>query len=345
MCYHNSSTQETGAGPAGNRLPAPAAQWVKQRKKVNKMELNFFATLQRVLVLFLLIVIGFAAGRTGLVSEKGQSDLTNLVLYVTMPATIFKAMQLPFERERIQTALQIIAIMLLVYAFMYLVGRLYTHFLSASPADKDLIRAALLLSNTSFMGYPMVQSLLGEEALFYAVVGAGFLFELVSWSLGIYLVSRRGKGTGFNWKKVVFSPGILAALAGLVFFVGQWPLIPPLQSVIDSLAPATSPLAMMVVGLMLSRSNVRDCFANKPVYGICLVKLLVIPLSLVLALRLCGLDGPRLVIPTLMVSTPTASYVAMFAGNADNNPLLASQIVFMTSLFSILTIPLISLLL
>lgn len=70
------------------------------------------------------------------------------------------------------------------------------------------------------MGYPIIKNLLGPEALFYAVVGAGFVFEVVSWSLGVYLISRNGtESAGFNWKKVVFSPGILSIVIGLLFFV------------------------------------------------------------------------------------------------------------------------------
>lgn len=310
------------------------------------MQLDFFMTLQRVLVLFLLIVIGFISGKVGLISKKGQKDITNLVLYVTMPATIFTAMQMELNTERMQTAGTIALIVAAGYVLMFIIGLVSSKFsfLGFDDAQQGVYRTSLLLSNTSFMGYPIVASLLGEEALFYAVLGAGFIFEVVSWSVGIYLMGRRGQGVvNFNWKKIVFSPGILSIVVGLIFFFGQWTVMAPFSNVIDTLAPATSPLAMIVVGLILSQSDIQAAFQNKVLYFQAAIKLLVVPLILLMILKMLNMTGAQLLIPVIMLSMPTASYVAMFASNYQNNAELASQIVFMTSLLSIITIPIITL--
>lgn len=309
------------------------------------MELDFFLTLQKVLILFLLIVIGFVAGRSGLISSKGQKDITNLVLYITMPASIFNAMQLPLNQERIQTSLTILAIVICCYIFMYAVGWFVSGRLNQLNAgQKDIFHAALLLSNTTFMGYPIVSNLLGQEALFYAVLGAGFIFEVISWTVGVYLIGRNGKATTeFNWKNIVFSPGIVSIVLGLIFFLTQWQLPTLAQDVVDTLAPATSPLAMIVVGLMLSRSDIVAAFKNPVLYLAALLKLFAVPLAIIAVLKLIGFSGVELVIPVIMLSMPTASYVAMFAGNAENDTDFASQIVFMTSLLSVVSIPVITL--
>ncbi|MRJ47426.1 AEC family transporter [Fundicoccus ignavus] len=309
------------------------------------MQIDFFLTLEKVAVLFLLIVIGFIAGKLKLISEQGQKDITQLVLYVTMPATIFSAMQLEMSQERLNTAFLVLGVMVFCYIIMFIVGFISSKRLPLTKGQKDIFQTALLLSNTSFMGYPIVQSLLGQEALFYAVVGAGFIFETVSWSLGVYLISRNGsESAGFNWKKVVFSPGILSIVVGLIFFGFQWSVPEPINSVINMMSPATSPLAMIVIGLMLSRSNLKEAFQNKFIYLASALKLLVIPIIITLALKTFGISGPALVIPVIMISMPTATYVAMFSGNYGNDSKFASQIVFMTSLLSMITIPIVTLL-
>lgn len=310
------------------------------------MQLDFMLTLQKVLVLFLLMVIGFIAGRTNIVSKTGQSDITNLVLYVTMPATIFSAMQLEYNTERIQRSTTIFLIMICCYVLMFVIGYLVTKKLPLNMGDKDIMRVALLLSNTSFMGYPVVESLLGEEALFYAVIGAGFIFEIVSWSLGVYMIGRNSPKKAeiqFNWKNIIFSPGVLSIIVGLIFFFWQIPVVEPISSVISTLSAATSPLAMIVVGLILSRNDIKEAFKNKYVYLVALVKLLVVPLIILSVLKLLNFDGMELIIPTIMLSMPTASYVAMFANKYENNPKFASQLVFMTTLLSVITIPIITL--
>lgn len=309
------------------------------------MQIDFFLTLEKVAVLFLLIVIGFIAGKLKLISEQGQKDITQLVLYVTMPATIFSAMQLEMSQERLNTAFLVLGVMVFCYIIMFIVGFISSKRLPLTKGQKDIFQTALLLSNTSFMGYPIVQSLLGQEALFYAVVGAGFIFETVSWSLGVYLISRNGsESAGFNWKKVVFSPGILSIVVGLIFFGFQWSVPEPINSVINMMSPATSPLAMIVIGLMLSRSNLKEAFQNKFIYLASALKLLVVPIIITLALKTFGISGPALVIPVIMISMPTATYVAMFSGNYGNDSKFASQIVFMTSLLSMITIPIVTLL-
>ncbi|NLJ94613.1 MAG: AEC family transporter [Clostridiaceae bacterium] len=309
------------------------------------MEFDFLLTLQKVLVLFLLIVIGFIAGRVNLISETGQKNITALVLNITMPATIFMAMQLEMSEERIQTALTIVLIMVGLYLLMFLVGFLVTKPLKMTIAEKDVIRTALLLSNTSFMGYPMVSSLLGEEALFYAVIGAGFVFEIVSWTLGVYMVGRNSDtSVKLDFKKIILSPGILSITVGLIFFIFQIPLPEVADNLLNTLSPATSPLAMIVVGLILSRGNIKEAFANKVLYLGSFVKLLLVPVLAWFILSTLGFSGPQLVIPVIMISMPTATYVAMFADNYNNNQKLASQFVFMSSLLSIITIPLVTLL-
>lgn len=309
------------------------------------MQIDFFLTLEKVAVLFLLIVIGFIAGKLKLISEQGQKDITQLVLYVTMPATIFSAMPLEMSQERLNTAFLVLGVMVFCYIIMFIVGFISSKRLPLTKGQKDIFQTALLLSNTSFMGYPIIQSLLGQEALFYAVVGAGFIFETVSWSLGVYLISRNGsESDGFNWKKVVFSPGILSIVVGLIFFGFQWSVPEPINSVIDMMSPATSPLAMIVIGLMLSRSNLKEAFQNKFIYLASALKLLVVPMIITLTLKAFGISGPALVIPVIMISMPTATYVAMFSGNYGNDSKFASQIVFMTSLLSMITIPIVTLL-
>lgn len=309
------------------------------------MQLDFLSTLQSVLVLFILIIIGYFAGKLKLITIQGQKDITNLVLYITMPATIFNAMQLEFNTERVQRAFTIFVIVAICYLLMLLAGYLVSKQTNLSKAKQDVFRVALLLSNTSFMGYPIVKNLLGDEALFYAVIGAGFIFEIVSWSIGIYLIGRNGSGkVEFNWKKIVFSPGILSIVVGLIFFFFRWKVIEPVNSVLNILSPATSPLAMIVVGLILSRSDVKKIFSNKFLYLHAFLKLFFIPILILFTLKLLGFNDYELIIPTIMLGMPTASYVAMFAQNYDNNPEFASQMVFMTSLLSVISIPVITLL-
>lgn len=305
--------------------------------------MDFFLTLQNVAVLFLLIVIGMLAGRLGIVDLSGQRQLTQLVLKVTLPATIILAMQQTMDDERVATMLQLIGIMLLCYLVITLGAYAITRRYRIKDNQKDVHLVGLMLSNTSFMGFPIILALLGPEALFYAVIAGGLVFEIIAWTLGRMLIGRTSsQRRGGGWRGALINPGVISILIGLSLFLTQTSIPEPIYSTMRMLAGATSPLAMMVVGLMLSRSRLREVLSNPTIYLTAALKLLVIPLVILSLLRLFGISGMRQVIPVIMLALPTAAYVAMFSADLGNDDKLASHLVFVTSLLSVITIPFIA---
>lgn len=306
-------------------------------------EMDFWFTLQNVSVLFLLIVIGYAIGKLGVISERGQKDLTSLVLKVTMPATIILAMQQEFSMDKVNNIIHLIFIMILCYIFMGLTSLLLTKvFPSMDPGRKDILRAGTMLSNTSFMGYPIVLALLGEDALFYAVICGGFIFEVVSWTYGVYLIGRNADGGEASLKEALINPGVISIAIGGFLFLTNIRIPEPLYSTMSLLGQATSPLAMLVVGLILSRTDIRDAVKEPSVFAASLLKLVINPLVIIFVLKAFDQSGMNLVIPAILLSMPTAAYVAMFSANTGNDSEYAGQLVFVCSLCSLITIPLIT---
>ncbi len=308
--------------------------------------MDFFSILQNVSVLFFLIIVGYITGKTGIVSENGQKELSGLVLKVTMPATIILALQLDFTMERFITALKIMLIVFLSYVGMIVLSKLASNFYKVDDGQRDVIQVAKVLPNTSFMGYPVVLAILGREALFYAVLGAGLIFEIVAWTYGTYNI---GRSTGKDFKdnlikNILLSPGILSILIGFLLFILSIDIPEPIYTTMSILSQATSPLAMIVVGIILSRSDIVKCITSIRLYIISLFRILIFPLVIYLVLNVFQLTGMEIVIPVVMLSMPTAAYVAMFSTNLSNDANLASQIVFISSLLSIFTIPFIVLL-
>lgn len=305
--------------------------------------MDFYLTLEKVSVLFILIVIGYIAGKINIINESGQKQLTQLVLKVTMPATIILAMQQPFSSEKVHNILVLIGIMIACYIWMFLSSSIVRLLCSGlEDAKKDIMQAGSMLSNTSFMGYPIVLSLLGTESLFYAVICGGFIFEIVSWTFGVYLIGRNAKSNKLSIKDAIINPGVISIVVGGVLFLFNIKIVEPIYSTMDMLSKATSPLAMIVVGLILSRTKIRDSLKNKYVYITTINKLIINPLVIIFVLKYLGFSSNNIVIPTVLLSMPTAAYVAMFSANTGNDEKFASQIVFICSLFSLITIPIIT---
>lgn len=305
--------------------------------------MDFLLTLQNVSVLFLLIVVGYIVGKVGIITEKGQRELSDLVLKVTMPATIILALQLEYTQERFNTALRIMGIVAISYLVMIILAKLLARMHKVSSGQKDIIEVASVLPNTSFMGYPIVLSILGGEALFFAVLGSGLIFEIVAWTYGAFTISKNAEeNIETNLvKDILLSPGILAIIIGFILFMFSITIPEPLNSTMGLLSQVTSPLAMVVVGILLSRSDIKECVTSIRLYMVALVRLLIFPLLIFFVLSLLGFTGMEIVIPVIMLGMPTAAYTAMFAANVGNDANLASQIVFVSSLLSLITIPII----
>lgn len=304
--------------------------------------MDFFITLQNVSVLFLLIVVGYIVGKAGIISEKGQKELSNLVLRVTLPATIILALQLEYTKERFNTSLNIMLIMIIVYIVIITISKILSRYYRASRGQRDIIEVSLVLPNTSFMGYPIVLAILGQEALFYAVLGAGLVFELIAWTYGNLTISK-SNGVKLNKRTVkttLLSPGILSIAIGFTLFITGIRIPEPINTTLDFLSRASSPLAMIVVGILLSRSDIKKCIFDGKLFIIAITRLLIFPFVVFISLSILGVEGIILTIPIVMLSMPPAAYVAMFSANANNDTDLASQIIFIASLFSVVTIPL-----
>lgn len=224
---------------------------------------------------------------------------------------------------------------------MFLLGLVVSRFLPGDLGQKDIFHMGMLLSNTSFMGYPIVLELIGEDAVFYAVICGGFLFGIVSWTLGIHVMGRNVSGNKGGLKNAILNPGVLSIFIGGILFLTNTKIPEPLFSTMNLLSRVTSPLAMLVVGLILSRSNIRKAIKDWRIYVASIVKLLVNPLAILFVLKLLNFSGIFIIIPVILLSMPTASYVAMFSDNLGNDKSLASQLVFVCSLLSLITIPII----
>lgn len=303
--------------------------------------MDFFLTFQNVSVLFMLIIVGYVIGKLNIITVSGQTELTNLVLKVTLPVTIILAFQLEYTKERFITALNIMLIVGLSFLGMILLAKVISKMYRISDNRQDIVEVALILPNATFMGFPIVLAVLGKEALFYAVLGAGFVFQVVSWTYGVYVIQRSsGKGLNKDFvKNILLSPNIVAIIIGSILFISSTVIPEPVNTTMVLLSQATSPLAMLVIGILLSRTNIKESFLSGRLYTIALIRLLVFPLIIFSILKLLGFSGMEITIPVVILSMPTAAYVAMFSASANNDANFASQIVFISSLLSVLTIP------
>ena len=213
-------------------------------------------------------------------------------------------------------------------------------FLPGTPAQRGVWKYALAFPNVGFIGYPVAVALFGDGALFYAAILA-LPFNLLSYSLGPLLLVGAAR---FRWKQL-FTPCIVASVLGLVLALTR--LRPPslVGEMLDFVGDITVPLSLLVVGSLLAGMSAGQVFRSPKLWALTAIRLLALPVALCLILRAMGIDSMVLGIAVTQMAMPVAVNGTLLSMEYGGDTECMAQITFLTTAASILTIPIVAVLL
>jgi predicted permease len=299
------------------------------------------ALFYQVLTLFILILVGWGVRRLGFFSDEVTLGVSRFLVNVALPALVIDSMQIPFDpalaREGAALALAAGA----YFAGATLFALVFPYLIRARPDERGIFSFLIVFANTGFMGYPVVLAIWGEEGVFLAAI-YNLLFSLLLFTVGVLLLTGARDGWRSVSPRVLLSPGIVSVAVGLALFFLSVDLPDVVGGPIEMLGALTTPLSMIVVGALLARQDPRTIFGNARVYAYAIVRLLALPLATFVLLRPFVADPLVLGVCVVLAAMPGATNAALFAEEYGVNPELASQAVFITTLFCIGTIPLIA---
>ncbi len=200
-------------------------------------------------------------------------------------------------------------------------------------------RFAAVYSNCGYMALPLCGAVFGSEGVFYASAYM-IVFQFFSWSHGYLTLS--GKTDTKAILKTLYSPPIVAVIIGLIIFLAQIPIPQIFSEPIGYIASLNTPLAMIVVGCTLAQSPIKDAFCNVKNYYPVFLRNFLIPLSAaILYSFIPGVDEKLLLINILSTSCPVAAIIVMFSKQFDKNVAASSQILTLSNITSVMSIPII----
>lgn len=285
------------------------------------------------------LFIGAVCRKLNILSQKSQGDFINFLLKIALPCMVFSSFKLEMNIENMRIASLALVISLTVCVVSFFLGKiLYRKY---DFSIRSIMQYNTLISNAGFAGLPIVTSAYGTTALFFA---SFFLipFRVFIWTAGVALFKKGGVKTGI--KGVLLTPGTIAVMLGLVRMITRIPVPEILDSSIDHISDCSLPLSMIVIGAILSEVPIKTVL-NKAVLYLSFVRLLALPLITLVVLRL--LNAPELITSSsvLLVGMPAGTMSVMFAQDSDTDAAFASKCVFVSTILSLITIPLLSLLL
>lgn len=284
------------------------------------------------LIMFILAGIGYIMFRCKKVTLEGSKTIGNLLIYLVLPCVIING----FLVER--TLEHLIGLGLsAVLAFVIL---LISIFVSRLFFKKDPIAAfGGAFSNPGFFGVPLIIASLSDGAVFYIAAFIGFL-NLLQWSYGVAIMTgERGR---ISVKSLVTAPFFIAIVIGLILFLTQCPLPALVTKTLSYLTGLNTPLSMFTVGVYLAQTDLLAMFRRASVYLVCLVRLIIIPVIALAILYFVPNTYLEMKLAILIASgCPVGSNIAVYAQLHDKDYPYAVQTVVVSTLFSIITIPVI----
>lgn len=298
---------------------------------------SFFKMVDVQTVLFIYMAVGFGCRKAGIFNDVARDKLTDFVVFVTLPCMIFESFNMAFSLESLKQGALALLIAVGMSCVALLLGKvLYNRF---PYEEKSILQYGTLVSNSGFAGLPVVSGAYGDEGLF---LGSLFIIptRILMWSAGISLFTRADAKQAV--KKVLLNPGIIAVEVGLVRMLFQIPLPHFVDTAVDNLGGCTSPMAMALVGAILVDVPLKTVFDLKSFYLVA-VRQFLLPGICLAALRLLHVDPLTIGVSVVITGMPIGSTTAILAQKYEADAKFASKCVFISTLTSLVTVPILTL--
>lgn len=304
----------------------------------------FRITFTTVAIMLLYALPGFLMVRTKLIKQESISAFASMLMYVCTPALTF------YSLNKIEYSAEImgkLGLFFVIAFFIMLVFATLAFLVFRKKYEERQYRIytiASFLGNCTFMGVPLLEALFPEAPIAVAYSIAFFLaMNIICWTFGSYVITQDRKY--ISLKKVFINPAVLSVIVAVPLWMLGFPLPGMLMDSISLLGRMTTPLCMMVLGMRLATLTFKTVFGNPMQYVVVAIKQLALPLVAYLVLLLIPADPILESTLFIIFCTPIASVVLNFAEMLHEGQETAAGCVLLGSMLSIVTIPVLSLLL
>lgn len=298
---------------------------------------NFLTVFGQVMILFLLMALGFVFNKTGKLNRETCKALSDIIVVFVAPCVIIKSFIRDYNPDMLKNLIIAIALSAVLHIGMIIISKLV--FCKDEDKKRRVLTFASVFSNAGFIALPLQEAILGTDGVFY---GAAYVavFNIVLWSFGI--VEMSGDKSLITPKKLLISPGIIGVVVGVILFV--FSIKPPMviTSVIGHISALNLPIPMFVVGYYLAQTDIFKALKNSKLYLCLLLRLILYPIVALFALKLLNIDSTLVVSLILAVCAPVGATATMFSEKFDGDTALSVELVSISTLFSMLTMPLIT---
>lgn len=292
--------------------------------------------ISKMLIFVVLMVIGYVCARTKFAGREFTRDASKMVINVFMSATIINSVLVADIRLDSRELGIVMLALCLAVGVCWIMGALSCRLLRLGEREA-LFELLVAVMNNMFIALPVVETLFGSQAVFYCSLSC-IPFNVLLYTVGVYRLRGPGSGGGINLRDI-FSVPLLATMAALLIFLLHPPVPAAAKELAGTMAAATMPLSMIVIGSSLGSVSLLDAFKNWKLYILAAVRLIICPLLVWLLLGLVTEDMVLRVTSTIIAASPSGVVVSVLAIQYDKDAVFSSEGVLLTTVFSMLSIP------
>ena len=287
--------------------------------------------LRQIAIMALLMAVGILLSRRGFLSPQGTKDLGAILLRIIIPCVIVKSYITTYSRERL-LELALSAGLALV-AFILAMGIAYLVY----GKRRRIENFAAAFCNAGFIGIPLAQAVIGDEGVFYMAASVALL-NLFQWTYGVYIMTDRRDS--ISAKTIAKNPVVIAIVIGIALFLSRLPVPGIVTSTLGYIAGMNTPVAMILMGTYMAKLPWRKLL-DKRAYGCVLFRLVVIPAVVLAVFWALPITNQNVALAAyLAAATPVGANICVFAQQYDCDYEFSVVTVCLSTVLSIVTVPL-----
>lgn len=296
------------------------------------------AVVEKVAIILVLILVGYLITKRGMLTERGASEITSVLIKLVTPCVIIDSFIGSTDRLGAYELGMAVVLPVLWMGIALVLSRLA--FRREPEERQKVLRFAALFSNTGFMGIPLVQGIVGDTGVIYASFGV-VVFNILCWTYGYSMMSG---GAKMNLKTLLLNPGVVGLAFGLPLYFLKVQLPQVIGEPLGLISDLNTPLAMLVIGTYIARADLHSFMSDMAVYRASFLRLIAAP-AIYLGVLLLIRPGEELFVSTMVqAATPVAANTVLFAVQYKRDSELASKLVAVSTVLSIVTIPVMTIL-
>ena len=290
----------------------------------------FTILLKQLMIMSIFICIGYILFKKKMITVNGSKELSNLLLYIVLPAVIINSYNVKSTPERVEGIIisfivSLIALILSICVCALVYGK-----------RKKIEHFGVSFSNAGFMGIPIATAIIGNENVFYISAFVALL-NILQWTYGVVVMTESKDCIKLD--KLIKNPILIAMVIGLSIFFLQIPVPEVATKTISSLASLNAPTAMIILGVYLAQTDIKSVFVGKEMYITSFIRLVFIPVFTLLMLYFLPINQNIKLAVIIAARAPIGSNVAVFAQIYNLDYKHAVKTVCLTTILSVISMP------